>query len=386
MPSPRLRLLQAAGRLLPPVAVAVFVGSTSLWVALSLRAGGFAFDYLAYDAAARRLLAGLSLYDTSYQAAGQFGLFFYPPPFAFLVVPFVLLPAGLGPWTWTAVVTGATLAAVAIMPVRTWVRWLTLGLAGLSWPVVFAIELGQVGPLLLLLFAAGWRWLASDAALGAAASLGALIKVQPVLLFGWLLCRRRWRAAAVGVGLGLAISLAATLVVSPAAWLDLVGLVSRVADPITAPANVTVGAVAYQLGLGRSDAVVVHWLGVGLVMLAWLAAAIRRPPVVGYLATVVVSQLVSPLLWDHYAMLLLLPVAYLVDRGWSWAALVPLATPWLLAGHIPAVIYPLSYALVLGALLVVPEPAAAHVHAAGTAVAAAARPRPEGPDAVPSTR
>ena len=36
------------------------------------------------------------------------------------------------------------------------------------------------------------------------------------------------------------------------------------------------------------------------------------------------SQLLSPVLWDHYAMLLLLPVAWLIDRGQWWAVRVPL--------------------------------------------------------------
>ncbi len=50
-------------------------------------------------------------------------------------------------------------SGVALMPVAPTVRWLTLLLAGLSWPFAYAFKLGQVGPLLFLLFAIGWRWL-----------------------------------------------------------------------------------------------------------------------------------------------------------------------------------------------------------------------------------
>ena len=39
------------------------------------------------------------------------------------------------------------------MPVRPSVQWLTVLLAGLSWPFLYAVKLGQVGPLLFLLFA-----------------------------------------------------------------------------------------------------------------------------------------------------------------------------------------------------------------------------------------
>jgi hypothetical protein len=40
--------------------------------------------------------------------------------------------------------------------------------------------------------------------------------------------------------------------------------------------------------------------------------------------TIVASQLLSAPLRDHYAVLLLLPVAWLVGRGRTWAALIPL--------------------------------------------------------------
>ena len=44
--------------------------------------------------------------------------------------------------------------------------------------------------------------------------------------------------------------------------------------------------------------------------------ALRLGAAPSYLVAVIASQLLSPILWDHYALLLLLPVAWLVDRGW----------------------------------------------------------------------
>jgi hypothetical protein len=43
------------------------------------------------------------------------------------------------------------LAAIWILPVPAGVRALTLLLAAVDWPVAYALKLGQVGPLLLLL-------------------------------------------------------------------------------------------------------------------------------------------------------------------------------------------------------------------------------------------
>ena len=62
-----------------------------------------------------------------------------------------------------------------------------------------------------------------------------------------------------------------------------------------------------------------------------------------YLATVIASQLVSPILWDHYAMLLLLPVAYLLAAGRWWALAIPLVTAWPLVGVTPPVAYPVVF-------------------------------------------
>src|SRR6185503_3388257 len=97
-----------------------------------------------------RLLHGLPLYDPNVDVAGPFAIYLYPPPFAVAFVPFALLPAQVGLWVW-------------ILPVSASIRWSILLLAGLDWPVAYAIKLGQVGPLLLLVFVLGWRFLRSQA-------------------------------------------------------------------------------------------------------------------------------------------------------------------------------------------------------------------------------
>jgi hypothetical protein len=66
---------------------------------------------------------------------------------------------------------------------------------------------------------------------------------------------------------------------------------------------------------------------------------------------VVASQFVSPVLWDHYALLLLLPVAWLLERGHWWAALVPLSTATLLVGITPGIAYPILFWVVLVAIV-----------------------------------
>ena len=52
--------------------------------------------------------------------------------------------------------------------------------------------------------------------------------------------------------------------------------------------------------------------------------------------TATASLLLSPLLWDHYLTMLVLPAAYLAARGRSWGLLLPLLT-WLPAAALPLV-------------------------------------------------
>jgi hypothetical protein len=73
--------------------------------------------------------------------------------------------------------------------------------------------------------------------------------------------------------------------------------------------------------------------------------------VASYLAVVVASQLISPILWDHYALMLLLPVAWLLSRGQRWAVLVPLATAIVIVEHIPPVSYAVCYWVTLLAVV-----------------------------------
>ena len=62
---------------------------------------------------------------------------------------------------------------IAILPVRAKIRWIMLGLSVINWPVFYSVLLGQVGPLLFLLFAVGWRWRDHASVLGLSMAMGA---------------------------------------------------------------------------------------------------------------------------------------------------------------------------------------------------------------------
>ncbi|MFL5755264.1 MAG: glycosyltransferase family 87 protein [Chloroflexota bacterium] len=333
--------------LAPPVpiiaiaAIAVFV----LFVGATLAVAGstLGFDFLAYHAAAVRVLHGQPLFDTSFTAAGSFGLFYYPPTFLPLILPFGLLEPTVATWTWTAILLGAFALGIAVLPVSIRTRWLIVLLAGLSWPFVYAVKLGQVGPLLFLAFAIGWRTLDRPLPLGVSTAAGTAITLQPGVVFVWALLTRRWRAVVIGLAVLVALAVAATVLSGARIWPDFITLAQRVSNPITLEHNLTPGAVLYRLGVPAATATLAQLVAMALVVVAVVYASLRRASDVGYLVAVVASQLLSPILWDHYALLLLLPVAWLLERRRWWAALIPLATSVPLIGITPDVVYPLAF-------------------------------------------
>ncbi|HEY7736741.1 MAG TPA: glycosyltransferase family 87 protein [Candidatus Limnocylindrales bacterium] len=324
-----------AAALLPVAAIATFALVVGATLFAGAAAGTLGYDYLAYDAAARRLLAGQPLYDTSFQTSGTFGLFYYPPPFILIVLPFTLLPASAATWAWIGALVACFAAGVVLLPVSTRVRWLIVLAAAIQWPFAYALKLGQVGPLLFLCFAVGWRWLDRALPLGGGIAVGALVKIQPALLIVWAALSGRRRAAGVAVAIGLVVALVTTLLTGFGAWFDFADLVRRVSDPITTPKNLTPGAVAYQLGLERGAAAGIQLAATVAVLGLVVVSARRSPAAASFLVAVIASQLVSPILWDHYAMLILLPVAWLLERRQWWALLGPVLTSVPLFGLVP---------------------------------------------------
>ena len=351
------RLADAAHGLLPAVAIAGAAVSIGLVLWAGQASGTLGYDYsCCYDLAARRALAGGPIYDLSFHGLGPGGLFDYPIPFLGLVLPFAaLLSPQSATIAWIGLLLLAMCAGIAALPVRREVRWLTLLLAGVSWPVVYSLKLGQVGALLFLILTLAWRNLARDGRLGVLIGLGTLTKLQPGLLFVWLALRLRVPAIVAGGITILVLVIAATIAAGLGQWADYVTLLRQVSDPIATPQSLAPAAIAYRLGASVGVATAIQ-VGTDVgALLILLRVSLRGPADVSFLAAVVVSQLITPVLWDHYAFLLLLPVAWFLERGIYAAALIPLLLAWPLQPVTPGFLYPLLFGITLLALLAVAE-------------------------------
>jgi Glycosyltransferase family 87 len=340
-----------AATALPIVAALTLVTVVGSGTLASAQVGTLGFDFLSYDTAVRRFFAGGVLYDQSFDYTGAFGLFYYPPPFVLLAAPLSVLYPPLAAWIFAAILVFTFPVAIAILPIGRTLRWVVLLLGALSWPLVFAIKLGQVGPILLLTFAVGWRWMDRPWRLGVATAIGTAIKIQPALLFGWALLTGRRRALWLGLGVLAVLAILATIVAGPSSWVDQATLLARLSKPIDTPHNVTPGRVAFEAGAGQALAWGVQVANWALVAIVVIWATMRCSPVASYMAVVVATQLISPILWDHYALMLLLPVAWLLSRGRRWAVLIPLATAVPLVELIPPVTYVVCFWVTLLAVV-----------------------------------
>jgi hypothetical protein len=329
------------------VALVAAIGWAYLVLSVSAANGTLGYDFEAYRIAVEHLRAGQSMYDLQATSMGAFGLFFYPPPFALLVLPFALIPGPVGALVWTALLVAASLAAIVILPVSTRTRYLVLLLATLSWPLIYAIKLGQVGSLLLLLFAVAWRSLERPWLFGLATGIGTVIKLQPGLVIAWAVVTGRRRAAAIGIAVFLVLAALITIGAGTQPWLDWLAVLGNVSRPVLAENDQGLGRQAFVAGVPQGTAILLHYANVAAVIVVTFVAVLRATPVASFMAVVVASQFVSPVLWDHYALLLLLPVAWLLDRGHLWAALVPLATATFLVGITPGIAYPIVFWVVL---------------------------------------
>jgi alpha-1,2-mannosyltransferase len=160
---------------------------------------------------------GLPLYDLGGILANHFGFSYkWPPFYAALLRPFALLDGTLvlfGQRVLNSILLGISVLLL-VRQARSWSTALLLVLLLNFRPAADTIAYGQVDILMLLGFTLALlaTMRGKDAWAGAIIAVLALIKIYPVLLFGFFLVQRRWRAFGGAVIAGLActaVSLAA---------------------------------------------------------------------------------------------------------------------------------------------------------------------------------
>ena len=164
-------------------------------------------------------------------------------------------------------------------------------------------------------------------------------------------------------------------------WAGFVTLLRSLSNAVTVDTNMALGATLHSLGLDAGTAGTIQAINTVAILAVVVGAALWLPRTPGFLVAVLASQLVSPIVWSHYALLLLLPVAWLLDRRQWWAAIIPAVHIWILLPFVPNWTYAAAFYGTLVVLLVVGWRSRGDVE-----VEAAPAPEPAAPERVPAAR
>jgi hypothetical protein len=317
------------------------LGAIFLVAAMAALAGsaGWGYDFEAYYLAALRLARGDTIYQPWTLAdpfrPGPYGLYLYAPPLAAALLPLTSLSLASATVLWVAIRVALLALACWLMPVRPMVRFATFAVAAFSSSVLSDLHLGNVSVVVAFLSVVIWRWL--DRPAGSAA-LALVLSVRPTmgLVLIWTLLRRRWRAAAWTIVFGVALVVATIPIVGLQGYLDYLRVLSNVSDVTGVANNLDLGSTVLRLGGGPTLASIALFVGYAIGIGAILAA-LRRDRELGYVVTLGATLLLAPLLWDHYLASLIIPAAFLADRGKWWALALPLLA-WLPQPFLPLVV------------------------------------------------
>jgi glycosyl transferase family 87 len=249
--------------------------------------------------------------------------FLYPPPAAVLPAPLGFLGYRPAVIVWLLILVASIVLALRVLGVR---DWRCYSLALLAMPAFSSIRIGTPTPLLMLAAACAWRYRDRRwAAAGAVAfAIGFKIFLWPLLI--WLAVRRfRTAVSAVVVTAALVIGCWAVIGFAGATGSNSYGHRLVGTESIDQYRGYSVIALAHRAGLGGHGS---RAVGV-LAALAALAAIIFVGRRAGgdrnaFIAALAASLLASPVVWGHYFLLALIPLALARQQvGLAWLA--PLA-------------------------------------------------------------
>ena len=302
----------------------------TLW-ANSLRSlGGLQvpFDFAIFLQAADDVRAGDNPYvnpdSVTEQAQAPYA---YPPLLAIVLIPATVLPDDVGGSSPVGVLVSLFLIAcvvgtLSLLDVR---DWRCYPIALLYPPTLENVEYGAIGPVLALLVALAWRYRDRDGRVAAALGAAVALKVFLWPLVVWLAATRRWKAAVGAAAVAAGLALASWAAIGFDGIADYPELLRRLSD-VEAENSYSAYAILVAVGLSSTLAhLVVAVVAAGLLVVAWRAARTgsdgdRR----SFTYALAAGFVLTPILWLHYLVLLVVPIALARPRL-SGLWLVPLA-------------------------------------------------------------
>jgi hypothetical protein len=242
--------------------------------------------------------------------------FVYPAPFALPFAPFALVPVEIANTIFFACAVAALIAALRILGVR---DYRCYGLAVVTAPAFLALGTATFEPFLVLLLALAWRdRRRARSGVYLAVVAAAKLFLWPLLL--WPLVLGRFRAFAAAAATAIAL-IACWALVAPHQLGTYVQTV-RVLNTVQRSRSYSPQSLVLALGAPTAVATVVVLavavVGAALVVVAGRSNDRDRK---AFVAAIAVALVASPILWEHYLILLFIPMALAAPRlGRLWMA------------------------------------------------------------------
>jgi glycosyl transferase family 87 len=247
--------------------------------------------------------------------------FVYPLPIAAIFAPLSLMPYGVAAATFVGIGALCLVLTLRLLGVRDW-RCYAAVLVGI--PAFEGVGLGTLSPLLALLLALLWRYRDRDPIAIPVVTFLVLAKLFLWPLFLWLLITRRFRAAALSVAACAVSVLVFSLPVGLGA-LTHYPVLLRSLSSFEAPMSMSL--LSLGQGLSGSYAVgIAITAAAGLALVGgMLAAARNRDELRAFALSIVAALALSPIVWNHYLLLLFVPLALTRPRF----SVIWLASAWI---------------------------------------------------------
>jgi alpha-1,2-mannosyltransferase len=295
-------------------------------------------DLLVFLRAGDAVLAGGNPYpaDLASPEVYSHSAFVYPYLAAWPFAPLAALPTVVATTLFAVASVAAVTGAWALAGQR---NPATLALVALSSVAIIGFQMGTLNALFLLALVAAWRFRDRAVAVGLIVAVLVVAKLFLVPLIAWLVLSRRWKAAAYAVGTAGSLLVAGWLL-GPIGMGDYLEMVSLLAEKESVQSSSLAGRLAY-LGTPFSTAQLVAY-GAGLLVIGvgFLLARWRGAEEITYAACVVGALLATPIVWNHYLLLLAAPLlvagagtgTFAVFFALSWLIVIPHHTekiPWV---------------------------------------------------------
>jgi len=278
---------------------------------------GWAFDFRQFWQGGNDVVNGVSPYpgEALLATAGDHldpqGIqdvfrFPYPAGAAVGFAPFGALDFDVAAAVWGALLIVSLVAAVWILGVR---DWRVLGVVIGSAPVIGAVGIGTLTPVLMLLLAVAWRWRDRFWVVGGSLAVAISLKLFLWPLVVWLAVTRRWAAAISAAGIAAAVTFLAWAAIGFEGLADYPELLRRLTD-VVAERGFSLVALGVDAGFSERVSELLPWL-FGLPLLGATIVVARRDDGDrrAFSIAVLAALVLTPIVWLHYFALLAVPLA-----------------------------------------------------------------------------